>query len=247
MPLIIKDNGGTPQIGPGQSEWCVSCGNVSWVLWLDERLNVIIWTYTISESNCVRSQAAPNKGLLFWHESHHLKACLCWRAGVNSQIKGAKCVKGNDTKRRRERMVSPLKTGRLRSRIWEKGVERKKGKKTCWVMDRENGWGNAICAKSCDCSPSLLMPPHLFYLLPSFLLHCSGTAFPFSPPTFPSLSLFRSVSLFSHFFLSVSCNKRLTERFWRLNEQHQPPCEGREEGDSAEKKRLRKAHRNDDG
>lgn len=45
--------------------------------------------------------------------------------------------------------------------------------------------------------------------------------------------MFCSVSLFSHFFLSVSCNKRLTERVWRLNEQHQPPREGREEGDGA--------------
>lgn len=42
----------------------------------------------------------------------------------------------------------------------------------------------------------LMTPPHLFYLLPSFLLHCSATAFPFSPPTFPSLSVFCFVSLF---------------------------------------------------
>lgn len=169
--------------------------------------------------------------------------------GVNSQIKSAKCVKGNDTKRRRERMGYPLRTGRLRSPIWEKGVERKKERKHVEWWTEKMDEGMLFVPKAVTallrfwCPP----PPHLFYLLPSFLLHCSGTAFPFSPPTFPSLSLFRSVSLFSHFFLSVSCNKRLTERFWRLNEQHQPPCEGREEGDSAEKKRLRKAHRNDDG
>lgn len=82
----------------------------------------------------------------------------------------------------------------------------------------------------------------------SHLLSCIALPqlFHFLPPPSPPSQCFAP----SRFFLipfSLTCNKRLRERVWRLNEQHQPPHEGREEGDGAGSRRLRRAHRSDAG
>lgn len=62
-------------------------------------------------------------------------------------------------------------------------------------MVGKNGWGNLTRARitaPLAVSTALwgfLTPPTPLYLLPSFLQYCTGTAFPFSPPPFLSLSL----------------------------------------------------------
>lgn len=99
---------------------------------------------------------------------------------------------------RRERMGCPV--GGL-DHDWVKGVE-KKGKKTCWVMDRENGRRECyLCQKlqllSSKDSPLMTPPSLLFTPIFSPALLCHG--FSIFSPTFPSLSVFCSVSLFSSF------------------------------------------------
>lgn len=137
---------------------------------------------------------------------------------------------------------------RVRSRLSE-GSGEKREENT--LNDRHRKWMREcyLCQQlwllSSKDSP-LMTPPISFIYSHLFSCIALPLLFHFVPLPSPP-SVFCSVSLFSHFFLSVSCNKRLTERVWRLNEQPQPPHEGREEGDGAGSRRLRKAHRSDNG
>lgn len=79
-------------------------------------------------------------------------------------------------------------------------------------MDRENGWGNAICAKSCDCSASLLMPPPPISFIYSHLFSCIALAqlFHFLPPPSPPSLCFAP----SRFFL-ISFSLWVATKGWR--------------------------------
>lgn len=130
-------------------------------------------------------------------------------------------------------MGSPA--GRVRSRLSEGSAEKREEN---MLGDGQRKWMREcyLCQKlwllfSQD-SP-LITPPSLLFtpiFSPALLCHSFSI---FSPHLPLPLSVLLRLAFFSHFFLSVSCNKRLTERVWRLNEQHQPPREGREEGDGA--------------
>lgn len=132
-----------------------------------------------------------------------------------------------------ERMGCPV--GRVRSRLSEGSAEKREGN---MLSDGQRKWMREcyLCQKlwllfSQD-SP-LITPPSLLFTPIFFSCIALPQLFHFLPPPSPPSQCFAPSRFFSHFFLSVSCNKRLTERVWRLNEQHQPPREGREEGDGA--------------